>query len=122
MKRLSFLILWLGLLLTATSTATTIHIPADQATIQAGINAAVNGDTVLVAPGQYSETFSYLGKSICVKSEKGSDSTEFISAVPVSIVVYFHSGETSNSILDGFKFRNFTMAGFLVGLIRAFHE
>jgi hypothetical protein len=29
----------------------TIHVPADQPTIQAAINAANSGDTVLVAPG-----------------------------------------------------------------------
>ena len=35
--------------------AATINIPADYTTIQAGINASVNGDTVLVAQGTYSE-------------------------------------------------------------------
>jgi hypothetical protein len=33
--------------------ATVIHVPADQPTIQAAINVAVNGDTVLVSPGTY---------------------------------------------------------------------
>ena len=33
--------------------ATTINIPADYTTIQAGINASVDGDTVLVAQGTY---------------------------------------------------------------------
>ena len=35
--------------------ASTINIPTDYTTIQAGINASVDGDTVLVAQGTYSE-------------------------------------------------------------------
>ena len=38
--------------------ATTINIPADYPTIQEGINASVDGDTVLVADGVYYENLS----------------------------------------------------------------
>ena len=37
------------------ASAATIRVPADQPTIQAGINAAAAGDIVLVAPGTWSE-------------------------------------------------------------------
>ncbi|MDP7609451.1 MAG: S-layer protein, partial [Candidatus Marinimicrobia bacterium] len=35
--------------------ATTINIPSDYTTIQEGLNASVDGDTVLVAQGTYPE-------------------------------------------------------------------
>ncbi len=39
--------------------------------VQSGINAAVNGDTVLVAPGTYNENIDFLGKAITVISAGG---------------------------------------------------
>jgi hypothetical protein len=40
------------------ASAATINVPADQPTIQAGINAALAGDVVLVAPGSYNEALT----------------------------------------------------------------
>lgn len=38
-----------------TASAAVINVPADQPTVQAGINAAADGDSVLIAPGTYYE-------------------------------------------------------------------
>ncbi len=54
-------------LLTSTP-ATIINVPADQATVQAGIDAAGTGDTVLVAPGYYLENITIQDKEIVVSS------------------------------------------------------
>ena|SRR5882762_8467466 len=55
--------------------ATTIHVPADQPTIQAAISAAQNGDTILVSPGTYAENIDFIGKAITVKSTNGAKVT-----------------------------------------------
>src|SRR5262245_21259203 len=46
----------------------TRNVPGDFPTIQAAINASVNGDTVLVAPGTYAASINFLGKAITVTS------------------------------------------------------
>ncbi|MFC1890302.1 right-handed parallel beta-helix repeat-containing protein [Thermodesulfobacteriota bacterium] len=83
----------------------TIHIPADQPTIQAGIDAAVDGDLVFVEYGTFVENIDFLGKSITVRSEWGADMTA-IDGDPGGCVVTFSSGENGASILDGFQIRN----------------
>jgi hypothetical protein len=58
----------LSLMIIAPLTATIIDVPGVQPTIQAGINAAVDGDTVLIAPDTYSENIHFHEKGIVVAS------------------------------------------------------
>lgn len=79
----------------------TINVPADQPTIQAGIDAASNGDTVLVAPGTYLENINFKGKAITVKSSDGPAVTTIDGSNKASVVT-FNTAETLSSIVDGF--------------------
>src|ERR1700730_12621484 len=81
--------------------ASTIHVPGDQPTIQAGINAASNGDTVLVSPGTYFENIDFMGKAITVTSSGGPAVTT-IDGGQKGIVVNFANNETRASVINGF--------------------
>ena len=77
--------------------------------IQDGINAAMNGDTVLVADGIYkgssNKNLDFNGKAITVKSQN-SAATTIIDCENNGRGFYFHSGETLSSVLDGFTITN----------------
>ncbi len=81
---------------------------ADFDNIQAGIDVAEIGDTVLVMPGEYviTEPITFRGKVITVKSEAGRDQTTIRMGTPADpkrgSVVVFESNETADSVLDGF--------------------
>jgi len=84
----------------------------DYTTIQEGINAATNGDTVLVYPGIYYENINYNGKNVTVASfylttQNNSyiDST-IINGNQNGSVVTFESGEDSTAVLYGFTIQN----------------
>jgi Bacterial Ig-like domain (group 3)/Right handed beta helix region len=82
----------------------TIHVPTDVPTIQQAINQAHNGDMVLVAPGTYDENIDFLGKSIEVTSEGGSNAgaSHTIIMGADGATVSFQSNEPSGAILKGF--------------------
>jgi len=89
--------------------ADVIRVPSQQPTIQAGIDTAINGDTVLVADGSYTgvgnRDIDFLGKAIVVMSENGPDRTTINcegSEQEYHRGFYFHSDEDSTSVLRGF--------------------
>jgi len=92
--------------------ATIINVPADQSTIQAGIDASVDADTVLVQPGTYFENINYNEKNITVASLfLTTQDTTFISLTTIDgnlngSVVTFESGEDSSALLVGFTVTN----------------
>jgi len=110
----------LSLCLPIVAIGAVIHVPADQPTIQAGIDAAVDGDTVIVLDGVYSgvgnRDISFEGKAITVISENGPDSC-VIDCQSNGRGFSFHSGETNASILSGFQITNGSGSNYGGGLI-----
>ncbi len=93
------------LLVPALAAADTIRVPADQPTIQAGIDAAINGDIVLVAPATYTgagnRNLDFGGKAITLRSESGPELT-IIDCESQGRGLWFHIGETAAAVVEGF--------------------
>ncbi|MCI0630090.1 MAG: DUF5123 domain-containing protein [Phycisphaerales bacterium] len=94
-----------ALVISANSWATVINVPADQPTIQAGISAATNGDTVLVAPGTYNESVYFQFKAITLRSSGGSDLTTINAAGGNTSAVFINSNAGQSSV------QGFTITG-----------
>ncbi len=86
----------------STVQADTINVPADQPTIQAGINAAVNGDEIIVAPDTYLEAINFLGKAITLRSSDGPEVTTINGVSGYFHMVLCVSGEGADTVFDGF--------------------
>ncbi|MFC1783520.1 right-handed parallel beta-helix repeat-containing protein, partial [Planctomycetota bacterium] len=86
-----------------------LWVPYEYNTIQAAIDASENGDCVMAADGIYTgkgnRDIDFKGKAITVRSDNGPDNC-IIDANGTSgdqhRGFYFHTGEGSNSILEGF--------------------
>jgi predicted outer membrane repeat protein len=65
----------LALLLVHPALAADLHVPGDHDTIQAAINAAADGDRVLVGPGTWTERLTIRKKTLSLIAESGQDDT-----------------------------------------------
>jgi Right handed beta helix region len=95
--------------------ATTVRVPADHGSIQAGVLAASPGDTVLVAPGEYRE-FIQVSPGIVLIAAEGPDSTRIISPGLEEKVIYERAmeiapGAERSTLVEGFTFDPGSMAG-----------
>ncbi len=101
------------LFIASESNSTLLNVPGTYPTIQSAINASINGDTVLVAPGTYTENIIFRGKRIVLTSEfymtnnpatiyatviDGNSPSNPDSASCVLII----NGEDSTTVLQGF--------------------
>ncbi|UCE65806.1 MAG: right-handed parallel beta-helix repeat-containing protein, partial [Candidatus Zixiibacteriota bacterium] len=102
---------------------TIINIPADYPTIQQGIDAGVDGDTVLVQPGTYYENINFNGHNIVLGSlflttgDESYISSTFIDGNSSGTVVSFVSGEDSSSYITGFTITNGYTDGYGGGIL-----
>jgi parallel beta-helix repeat protein len=88
--------------------ATTITVPAMQPTIQAGINAALPGDTVLVSPGTYRENIVFPAQRQIVVESSSGPATTIIDGGGAGPVASFAGSTSQPSVLQGFTLRNGT--------------
>ena len=88
------------LILTMAIHSTTYFVPGDYPTIQQAIEQSVNGDSILVLPGEYAG-FSYQGKNVHIESTSGPDSTV------IRTTIYVISNEGREAVLKGFQIYTF---------------
>jgi len=81
---------------------TELLVPDQFPTIQAAINVAGDGDTILAAPGVYQEEIDFLGKGITVQGAPAPATIDGAGGSAVS----FHCAEGPNSVLTNFVIRN----------------
>jgi predicted outer membrane repeat protein len=86
-----------------------LRVPSVYSTIQAAIDAAWTGDTIRVADGTYrgngNTNVDFGGKALTLRSENGPAAC-LIDCRGLAGGFYFHSGEDSHSVVDGFTITN----------------
>ncbi len=91
----------------SSSAAICINSNCSYLSIQNAIDAAVNGDTILVSDGVYSETLNYASKIITIQSQNGAASATIQGDGSNAPVITFASSALNvSTALDGFTIDN----------------
>lgn len=101
MKVISVLCGACALLFTELASASDRLVPSQYPTIQAAINAAVNGDVVQISPGTHIGPVDFKGKAITVRGSTDASTVVISGGMLGSPVVRIWSGESGSSVLDG---------------------
>jgi len=101
MNKLYLVVCMVALAWAFPATGNTLNVPAQYPTMQAGIDAATDGDTVLVAAGTYTENLVWEGKSIALIGA-GADVTTINGNQSGSCLVMRNVPETGR--VEGFTF------------------
>jgi pectin methylesterase-like acyl-CoA thioesterase len=101
---------WLVLVPRGTAEAIVINVPDDQPTIQAGIDAAVSGDTILIAPGTYQENVVIDGSAVTVIGDTVSGGVVIQSAVSSTPVLSLSNGTSGAPEIVGLVIENAELA------------
>jgi Right handed beta helix region len=83
----------------------TLSVPGQFPSILNAAQAAVNGDTIEVAPGTYFGFIEYFGKDITIRSTGGAEVTIIDASKIILSPVCFIASEGPNAVLDGFTIR-----------------
>ena len=90
-----------------------IYVPDNITTIQEAVDLAMEGDTIVVKDGIYSENI-FVGKPLTIKSENGADATIIQAANPNNSIFYLLNADYAN--ISGFTITGATeSAGIYLG-------
>lgn len=115
-KRILTMAIVLAAVLPPAGEAVTLNVPADHATIAAAVHAAAEGDTVLVAPGRYTE-YVEITRNLVLRSSAGPDSTVLVSAglgespLDERLLDVRGEGIDRTTVIEGFSFDANNYAG-----------